>query len=89
MSSTFVLRLPAADGDCSSSDHMVFLAPAGLSQWDIRTHAEEVIAIAHAAPSFHEFGLAETEKLIVAELQKHGYTWINEVIGPDWDREQI
>lgn len=87
MPTTFVLRLPAADGDGSCNDHMVFIPPDGLSEWDIRTHAKEVIKIAHAAPSFWDYGLAATEKLIVGELEKRGYAWIQEVIGPDWDRD--
>lgn len=89
MPATIVLRLPAADGDSSENPHRVFLPPPGLSEREIRAHAQEAIEIAHAAPSFDDYGLAETEKLIVAELQKHGYTWIDEVIGPDWDREVI
>ncbi|BCB21875.1 hypothetical protein [Bosea sp. ANAM02] len=87
MSATFVLRLPAADGDCSENPHMVFLPPPGLPECEIRSHAAEAIKIAHSAPSFANWDPGKTEKLIVTALQKHGYTWIEEVIGPDWDRD--
>ena len=90
MSTTFVLRLPVADECGGYTDNMVFLPPDGLSEWDIRDHAKEVIKIAHAAPSFSDYldiGLTKTYDLIVTELEKRGYTLINEVSGPVWDRD--